>query len=654
MADRGYRWPTAPDSRPASATAPGTLAAVELRGPRRALAVVVGVLVACAGLGLAPAPAQAAACPSAFSSSFADSIARRYPGVAFTAAVYDTRTGCWQHLRQGAQLRTASVVKAQVLGAVLRKAQAERRSLSAWERSQIRPMIRYSFNPQTSALYGHVGSAPGMEATDAAFGATATAHTAQFGATTSTAVDRSRVALRLLYDGTALTQANREVAWGYLADVHPLQEWGISAGVPLGWSVAQKNGFYPSSQVGWVVGSSGFVRQDDADQGYAITVMTQGALDQRTGIRLVEEVARRAASVLTVGPQAPRPFDRARCLLTSGGESWAGVAGRLGLPASRAAEIRTNAGGNTAPLSGQLACSPDIPPEPTLSTSTVQGRYRAVATDLDCDDRQDLLWYGPGAAGDSRWAGNDDRRFRNRSMAVSGDYVAVTGDFDGDGCGDVLWYGPGTRSDFLWSGGAAVASRPVVVNGSGYEPRTGDFDGDGRDDVLWYRPGGGGDYVWFGRAAAGSFTSVGVSVSGAYEPVVGDLDGDGADDVYWYARGAAGENLWRGQVGVQTFSPAVPGSVNGAYRPVAADGDGDGADEITWYAPGSATDWRWSGLPSSLRVTALEVNGDYLPVAGDFDGDGRGDIAWYGPGGRTDRMWWGRADGGTDDTSLRA
>jgi beta-lactamase class A len=623
------------------------------RGAARAVGLLGIVAVLAAIPVVAPAaPAGAASCTSVFSAAFADDLAARYPGIRMTAAVHDTRTGCWYHLRPGTRMGTASVIKAQVLGAVLLRAQAAGRGLTSWERSQIGPMIRYSFNPETSNLYVYVGSEAGMRATDRPFGVTSTTHTARFGATQSTAADRTNVALRLLHRSGALAQGYRDTAWAYMSDVHPLQEWGISAGVPVGWSVAQKNGFYPSSGVGWRVGSSGFVRQDGGDQGYAITVMTEGATTQRTGIRLTEEIARRAAEALTVGPGDARPFDRARCVQTTSGESWTGVAARLGLPSSRAGEVRTVAGGNPSPLSGQLACSPDIHSEPIAPSSSVQGRYRASVSDLDCDGHDDLLWYGPGARGDRRWAGHADRRFRDRAMSVSGEYTPVAGDFDGDGCGDVLWYGAGSRPDFVWSGGGSVSSAPLSVNGSGYVPRRGDFDADGRDDVLWYRPGSGSDFVWFGRSAAGSFHTLAVTVNGAYEPVVGDLDGDGADDVYWYARGAGAESLWRGTVGSRGFSAAVPGRVDGAYRPVAADGDGDGADEITWYAPGPRGDFRWSGLPSSLSVTPIDVDGDYLPLAGDFDGDGRDDLAWYGPGGRTDWMWWGRSDGRVDSVGM--
>jgi hypothetical protein len=604
---------------------------------------VASVLVA--GLAAAPAPAGATPCTSAFSPSFAADLARRYPGIRVTAAVHDTQTGCWHHLNQGLSLTTASVVKAQVLGAVLLQAQRQGRTITAWERSQIGPMIRLSFNPETSNLYGHVGGVAGMQASDAAFGVRSTSHTATFGLTRSDAVDRTRVALRLLHGGGGLHQQGRDLAWAFLSSVHPLQRWGISAGVPAGWTVAQKNGFYPSSGVGWRVGSSGFVRRDDGDQGYGITVMTEGGGDQATNQRLVEEVSRRAAAHLTVGPAARRPVDRARCTRANAGESWATVTGRLGLPASRAGEVRTVAGGNPSPLSGQRACSPDIPPEPLHADSTIDRPYVPVASDLNCDGPADLALYGRGGAGDSLWRGSATRRFRTSSLAVVGDYVPLTGDFDGDGCGDLIWYGPGTRADTLWSGGSTVASRSLAISGLGYLPRVGDFDADGRDDVLWYRPGSGSDSIWYGTGTWGSFTSVPIQVTWAYLPVVGDLDGDGADDIFFYGPGADPDSFWKGRPGQRSFQIGGGVSVTGRYRPVAGDVDGDGADELIWYAPGAAPDVRWDGLPTQRTDTPLRVERDYLPVAADFDGDGYDDLAWYGLAGQPESIWWGRASG---------
>src|SRR3546814_11472535 len=96
------------------------------------------------------------------------------------------------------QITTASVIKAQVLGAVLLRAQDEGRGLTAWERSQIAPMIQYSFNPETSALYGHLGYAEGLARSDPRFGVTYTTHTNRFVHPRFAAHNPKNVALRML------------------------------------------------------------------------------------------------------------------------------------------------------------------------------------------------------------------------------------------------------------------------------------------------------------------------------------------------------------------------------------------------------------------------------------------------------------------------
>ena len=344
----------------------------------RRIAVAVIVAVVAAGLGATPRPAAASiGCTNPFPASYAADLARRYPGVRITAAVADTTTGCWYHLRPGLVVTTASVMKAQVLGALLLQAQQQGRALTAWERAKVDRMIRYSFNPETTELYGHVGSVAAMEASDPAFGATSTTHTARYGLTRSTAADRTRLALRLLHSGGPLTDASRDVARSFMETVHPMQEWGISAGVPEGWTVAQKNGFYPASGLGWRLGSSGFVRRDDADEGYAATVMVEGAATEAQGIAIVEEVSRRVAAHLTVGAPADRPWDRRRCLATRSGESWYAAAARLGI-ASRAADVRTVAGGNVSPMRGQVACNPSPRAETISTRSRINGRYQPV------------------------------------------------------------------------------------------------------------------------------------------------------------------------------------------------------------------------------------------------------------------------------------
>jgi hypothetical protein len=273
-----------------------------------------------------------------------------------TASVQDVRDGCSFHLHRTMSITTASVVKAQVLGAVLLKAQSQHRQLDKRERHDIYPMIRWSYNdPYVPDLYQDVGGVAGMDRFDRRMHAFHTVNTEEYGATITTASDRTNIVRRMLYGGGPIRSAYRKIAWQYMSHVTPTQRWGITAGMRRGWQVALKNGFYPLSGRGWRVGSTGFLRAPHEHTGYAITIMTDGDVTQVAGIRLVEQVARRAADVLASGPTAKRVVARARCLTIRTSTNWQRVAQRLGTKDWRG--VRRVSGGNPDPLFGQRACS---------------------------------------------------------------------------------------------------------------------------------------------------------------------------------------------------------------------------------------------------------------------------------------------------------
>ena len=325
-----------------------------VRAPYR-VALAVALLVP-----LTATPAAAgASCADVFPASFAAQLQRQFPAQRVTASVVDTRTGCSYALHDGMRITTASVVKAGVLGAVLLEAQDERRRLTAWERSRTGPMIHLSHNnPFVSDLLASVGGVAGMDRADRRWGLTSTTNRAAYGATSTTARDRTRLALQLLHGGGPLRAAGRAEAWRAMSTVHLTQTWGISAGVPRGWAVALKNGFYPMRGHGWRVGSTGFVRQGTGG-GYAVTVLTDRGASQVQGMRLVETVSRRVAAVLAGGPPVARPVERSVCTTTSSRERWATVARRLG---STAVAVRHVSGGNPSPLQGQRACRAELRP----------------------------------------------------------------------------------------------------------------------------------------------------------------------------------------------------------------------------------------------------------------------------------------------------
>ena len=119
------------------------------------------------------------------------------------------------------------MIKAQILAGVLLTAQDAGRPLSAAESPDIELMMHFSHNsPPTSRLYIAVGGAAGMEALDALFGIAGTSHTARYGATVSTAEDRTVLVEKLLIGGGPLDAASVDAAWDTMSAVSAAQSWG--------------------------------------------------------------------------------------------------------------------------------------------------------------------------------------------------------------------------------------------------------------------------------------------------------------------------------------------------------------------------------------------------------------------------------------------
>ena len=295
-------------------------------------------------------------CSTLFDEAFVDEIAAAHPGARFTAAVHDHRTGCAYRLNPGLAITTASVIKAQVLAGVLLAAQDAGRPLTESEAADVELMMHYSHNtPPTSRLYVAIGGAPGMEALDERFGIAGTSHTARYGATLSTAEDRTVLVEQLLIGGGPLDPAFVGVAWDWMSAVSAAQRWGVTAGLPAGYAAALKNGFYPLRGGGWRLGTTGAVR-DPSGGAYAMTVMTDGNPNESAGIALVEAITRHINSALTAGPAAARPVDAVTCVEPPPGSSWSSVAATLGQ--IDAATLRFLNGGEAAPLAGQRICRP--------------------------------------------------------------------------------------------------------------------------------------------------------------------------------------------------------------------------------------------------------------------------------------------------------
>lgn len=261
-----------------------------------------------------PVQGRAACTEDPFSRGLAADLANRWPGKRFTAALYDSVTDCEYTFRPDVRITTASVLKAEILAGIILRAQREGRGLTAWEHSQVVPMIRTSNDPAANALWTSLGGVSGMAALDRTLGLTGTTQTSPWGLTATTARDRNTVLRRLIWgDGGLFTGASRLRARAYLLDVTPSQRWGVTAGVPSTWRVPLKNGFFPSQCCRWRINTSGLVERPGRGA-YALTVLSDGWPTEAQGIAAVEHisgvVADWAAATAGPHPSAARAVQR--------------------------------------------------------------------------------------------------------------------------------------------------------------------------------------------------------------------------------------------------------------------------------------------------------------------------------------------------------
>jgi hypothetical protein len=223
--------------------------------------------------------------------------------------------GCWY--RESRHFDSASAVKATILGALLRKADAEHRALTARERRLAWRMITESDNGAATALWDDVGRHRlGRFLRLTGMHQTVLGPTGYWGLTRITAHDELILLRHLLQPNPVLTKAARRYELHLMARVTPAQRWGVPAGVPGDFTVHVKNGWAPLPPVpGWFVNSIGCFTH--ADQNYSVVVLTQGNPTLGYGVATVEDVA----EVINRGlnPGARRVIPRSRPFPSWGG-----------------------------------------------------------------------------------------------------------------------------------------------------------------------------------------------------------------------------------------------------------------------------------------------------------------------------------------------
>ncbi|WP_425835974.1 serine hydrolase [Streptomyces fractus] len=222
-----------------------------------------------------------------------------------SVAVYDETSGAAASYASGdgnGTYDTASIVKVDVLAALLLRAQDEGRTLTAQERTYATAMIESSDNDATTALWNELGGSDGLDAANERLGLTGTSggDGSLWGLTQTTAADQLTLLKQVfgVGDGLVLTQESRSYVQELMGNVESDQAWGVSAAGDGG--AALKNGWLQRSTTGlWDINSVGQVTVDG--QRYLVAVVSHGSATKAAGIDLVEDVAKAAVPVVSGG-----------------------------------------------------------------------------------------------------------------------------------------------------------------------------------------------------------------------------------------------------------------------------------------------------------------------------------------------------------------
>ncbi|MEV8226508.1 serine hydrolase [Streptomyces sp. NPDC079167] len=222
----------------------------------------------------------------------AEALASSADGADVSVAVLDTESGARAAYGDGAY-DAASIVKVDILAALLLKAQDEDRELNGAEQAYAEAMIRRSDNTSATELLKVLGGEEALDAANGRLGLTGTRAAHAWGLTQTTAADQVRLLEAVSGTDSELSAASRAYITELMGQVEADQRWGVSA---AGTDAVLKNGWMPRTTTGlWDVNSIG--RVTSGGHTLLVAVLSRGHATKEGGIDLVESVARTAVGV---------------------------------------------------------------------------------------------------------------------------------------------------------------------------------------------------------------------------------------------------------------------------------------------------------------------------------------------------------------------
>lgn len=211
--------------------------------------------------------------------------------------VIDASNGAEALYNSGRPFHTASIVKADILAALLLRAQQAGTNLTDQQAELAVPMIEDSDDEAASDLWQMVGS-PEIASANARLGLshTVAGPAGYWGLTSTTVADQLRLLTDLTSATSPLTAASRDYELGLMEDVTPSQQWGVSAAASPGTTFAIKDGWLPDPGL-WVINSIGIVTHDG--HRLLIAILSNDQPSEASGIAAESAAAVAAARVMT-------------------------------------------------------------------------------------------------------------------------------------------------------------------------------------------------------------------------------------------------------------------------------------------------------------------------------------------------------------------
>jgi len=222
----------------------------------------------------------------------------RDDGGHFAVAVDDLTTGSQLAYGGTEEFVTASIVKVDILVTLLYQAQEAGQALTGEDQDLATTMIENSDNDSASDLYDDVGGAEAIDDANRVCGLSeTTVGTDGYWGLTNTTVDDQIRLLRVVFTSPSqLSSASQDYIQSLMSQVEAGQQWGVTAAADPGTRFMVKNGWLPNPSL-WEINSIGEVTSDG--QRMLIAVLSDDNASEDSGISLVEDVARSAASAMT-------------------------------------------------------------------------------------------------------------------------------------------------------------------------------------------------------------------------------------------------------------------------------------------------------------------------------------------------------------------